>query len=83
MSWLGRLLGKSPPRIPTGGRAYVAMDDLNGTAWSVRVVIGDDPPTHRDKAISPTFERQTVAEDYLAWVTGEAATFEYPADGAA
>lgn len=77
---LSRLLGKDPPKIPAGGRAYVSMDRGDGTEWSVRVDMGDGEKGMR---LGPSFTRQVVAYAYLDWVKGVVSSFEYPADGAA
>jgi hypothetical protein len=76
---LSRLLGKEPPKIPAGGRAYVSMDRGDGTEWSVRVDMGDGEKGMR---LGPSFTRQVVAYSYLDWIEGVAETFEYP-EGAA
>ena len=78
MSLFGRLIGKHPPLVPTGGRAFLSMDAYDGSAWSVRVQMPGDEPTSACKRLGPSFTSQVVASDYLAWVTGEAATFSYP-----
>lgn len=72
---LSRLLGKDPPNIPAGGRAYVSMDRGDGTEWSVRVAMGDGEKGMR---LGPSFARQVVAYDYLDWVTGVVPSFAYP-----
>lgn len=77
MGWLGRLVGKEPPKVPAGGRAFADMDRY-GQRWCVRVQMPGDQPDSRCKRIGPTFRLQTTAYAYLAWVTGEAATFSYP-----
>lgn len=77
MGWLGRLVGKEPPRIPPGGRAFVDMDGF-GQRWCVRVQLPGQELDSRCKRISPTFYLQTTAYAFLDWVTGEAATFSYP-----
>ena len=74
MSKLDRLLGRLPPEIPAGGRAYVSMDALDGSAWSVRVETVDG----KSKSVSPSFKRQATAYAFLDWVEGVADTFEYP-----
>lgn len=76
---LSRLLGKTPPSIPAGGRAYVSMDLGDGTEWSVRVAMSDGD---KGKRLGPVFTRQVVAYQFLDWCTGAAETFEYP-EGAA
>lgn len=78
MSLLGRLIGKTPPKVPAGGRAFASQDDTAGHVWSVRVALGDEDPTPQCKRISPVFTLQTTAYAYLDWVTGEAASFTYP-----
>lgn len=78
MSWLGRLLGKDPPRIPAGGRAFVS-DDLG--FWRVRVAMPGEEPTPKCKPISPPFLMLADADRWLAWVNG-GPKFEYP-EGAA
>jgi len=67
---LSRLLGRSPPEIPAGGRAYTKLHDGQ---WSVWV---EADGAHRK--VSPSFTRQVVAYDYLDWVTGVVPSFEYP-----
>ena len=74
MSKLDRLLGKLPPEIPAGGRAYVSMDAPDGSAWSVRVETVDG----KSKRVSPSFTRQTTAYSYLDYATGVSTTFSYP-----
>lgn len=39
MSWLGKLLGREPPRIPEGCRAAVVLD---GDVWHVAALDGAD-----------------------------------------
>ena len=70
MSKLDRLLGKIPPEIPAGGRAYVKLHDGQ---WSVWVDAGGT-----SKKVSPTFTQQVVAYAYLDWVEGLADSFSYP-----
>ena len=77
MGWLGRIVGTQPPKVPSGGRAYVSMDDMDGNAWSVRVVMGDASLGWRDERISPTFALQTTAYAYLDWIEG-GPKFVYP-----
>ena len=72
---LSRLLGKTPPSIPAGGRAYVSMDRGDGTEWSVRVDMGDGEKGMR---LGPSFTRQVVAYQFLDWCTGAADSFSYP-----
>ena len=71
---LSRLLGRLPPEIPAGGRAYTKLHDGQ---WSVWI---EADGAHRK--VSPSFTRQVVAYDFLDWVTGAAPSFSYPEGGA-
>lgn len=72
MGWLGRLIGREPPRVPAGCRAAVVMD---GALWHVGALDAGD---QERKKLSPSFERQTSAYAYLDWIEGRAKRFEYP-----
>ena len=78
MGVIGRLLGKEPPKVPAGGRAYVSMDDGIGQMWSVRVEMPGVPMSIKDKHIGPIFHKQAIAYNYLDWITRAKPTFEYP-----
>lgn len=82
MSGIGRAVGAEPPRVPTGGRAFVSMDAIDGSAWSVRVRLDDETPDRKCKRLGPSFTSQAVVYQYLDWIEGRAATFTYP-EGAA
>jgi hypothetical protein len=72
VSRLARLIGTEPPQVPAGGRAYVAMDAPDGSAWSVRADMGDGGP---GKRLGPSFTSQVVAYDWLDYVTGVSPSF--------
>ena len=76
MGWLGRLVGKERPRVPTGGQPFASLDPDG--QWCVRVQMQGEEPTSRCARLGPRFARQVTAYAYLAWVTGEAASFNYP-----
>lgn len=65
------ILNHKPPRIPDGGRAYVAHD---GDVWRVSV----EMPSGEVRHLSPPFGLQTTAYAWLDWVTGVVPTFTYP-----
>ncbi|WP_375248323.1 hypothetical protein [Sphingomonas sp.] len=73
------LFGSKPPKVPEGGEAYVAQDDLHGDKWSVRVDMGDGAARAKQKRLSPTFADMMNAYAYLAWINGEVDHFTYPA----
>ncbi|WP_267396720.1 MULTISPECIES: hypothetical protein [unclassified Sphingomonas] len=74
MGWLARLVGKQPPRVPFGGRAFVSLD---GKRWSVRVQMPGEEPTSARRRISPKFDLQTTAYAFLETVEGKG-DFHYP-----
>lgn len=77
MSFLGRLLGTHPPRVPAGGRAFVSEQGEMLDRWCVRVAMPGEDMNPARKQISPTFDLQMTAERYLDWVNG-GAKFQYP-----
>lgn len=84
MGWLGRLVGREPPRIPPGGRAFVAMCADEPPVWSVRYAMpGEDETTDRPRVRGTSdFTRLDVANACRAWVAGEVPTFSYPSGAA-
>lgn len=74
------LFGHHPPKLPSGGRAFVCLttDALGRNTWTVRVQMPGDEPTEACKRISPVFQLQTSAYAWAEWVNG-GPEFVYPA----
>lgn len=71
MGFLGRLLGKQPPRLPAGARAFSDGIYVKGTGelFCVRYKApGDDDPGTR---IGPTFQTAAGAQMYATWINQE------------
>ena len=73
------LVGKDRPTIPAGATAFVSQEDVYGSSWRIRYKMpGEDPmPARPLVPTSPPFEDQGQAYRYLAWLNGEADSFEY------
>ena len=67
------------PEVSPGAHLYASMDAIDGSRWSVRLCLAGQEPGPWCKRMSPPFDLQMTAWNWLAWANGEVDAFEYPA----